>query len=86
MLHTSVPAYTQEKTIKLGFVPKKTKRNYNFTSNYIRTRRYTVPTEAGLSPFLELGSGVPQGGAEGPFLNLLVTLLLPCTIEQDCPP
>ena len=58
---------------------------YNFTSNYIRPRKYTVCTEAGLTPFLEPGSGVPQGRAEGPFLYLLVTLPLALTIELDCP-
>ena len=30
MLHTSVPTYRHEKTMKLGFVPKKTKRNIFF--------------------------------------------------------
>ena len=39
---------------------------YNFTSGYIRTRKYTVRTGAGLTPFLEPGSGVPQGGSRGP--------------------
>ena len=39
---------------------------YNFASGYIRTHRYTVRTGAGLTPFLEPGTGVPQGGAEGP--------------------
>ena len=58
---------------------------YNFTSGYIRTRKYTVRTGAGLTLFLEPGSGVPQGGAEGPFLYLLVTLPLALTIEQDYP-
>ena len=58
---------------------------YNFASGYIRTRKYMVRTGAGLSPFLEPGSGVPQGGAEGPFLYLLVTLPLALTIEQDYP-
>ena len=58
---------------------------YNFASGYIRTGKYTVRTGAGLTPFLEQGSGVPQGGAEGPFLYLLVTLSLALTMEQDYP-
>ena len=58
---------------------------YNFASDYIRTRKYTVGTGAGLTPFLEPGSGVPKGGAEGPFLYLLVTLPLALKIEQDYP-
>ena len=58
---------------------------YNFASGYIRTRKYTVRTGAGLTPFLEPGSRVPQGGAEGPFLYLLVTLPLALAIEQDYP-
>ena len=39
---------------------------YNFTSDYIRTRKYTVRTGAGLTPFLEPGSGVPQGDQRAP--------------------
>ena len=58
---------------------------YNFASGYIRTRGYTVRTGAGLTPFLEPGSGVPQGGAEGPFLYLLMTLPLALAIEEDYP-
>ena len=58
---------------------------YNFTSKYIRTRKYTFRTGAGLNPFLEPGSGIPQGGAEGPFLYLLVTLPLALTIELHYP-
>ena len=58
---------------------------YNFASGYIRTRKYRVRTGGGLTPFLEPGSGVPQGGAEGPFLYLLVTLPLALAIEHDYP-
>ena len=58
---------------------------YNFAYGYIHTRKYTVRTGAALTPFLEPGSGVPQGGAEGPFLYLLMTLPLALTIEQDYP-
>ena len=58
---------------------------YNFASGYIRTRKYTIRTGAGLTPFLEPGSGVPEGGAEGPLLYLLLTLPLALTIEQDYP-
>ena len=56
---------------------------YNFASGYIRTRKNTVRTGAGLTPFLEPGSGVPKVGAESPFLYLLVTLCLALKIEQD---
>ena len=52
---------------------------HNFTSNYIRTRKYTVRNGAGPTPFLE------QGGAQGPFLYLLGTLRLALTIERDYP-
>ena len=58
---------------------------YGFASDYIRTQKYTVRTGAGLTPFLEPGRGVPQGGAEGPFLYHLVTLSLALTIERDYP-
>ena len=58
---------------------------YNFASGCLCTRKYTVRTGAGLTPFLEPGSRVPQGGAEGPFLYLLVTLPLALTIKQDYP-
>ena len=58
---------------------------YNLASGYIRTCKYTVRTGPGLTPFLEPGSGVPQGGAEGPFLYLLVTLPQALTIQQHYP-
>ena len=58
---------------------------YNFTSDYIRTRKDTVRTRARVTHFLKPGIGVPQGGAEGPVLYFLVTLPLAITIEQDYP-
>ena len=58
---------------------------YNFASGCIRTPKYTVRTGAGLTRFLEPGSGVPGVGAEGPFLYLLVTLPLALTTEQNYP-
>ena len=58
---------------------------FNITPNYICTRRYTVRTGAGLTPLLEPGSGVPKGGAEGPFRYLLVPLPLTLTMERDYP-
>ena len=45
-------------------------------TGYIQTRLYAVITAAGLTPWTGTDSGVPQGGAEGPFLYLLVTLPL----------
>ena len=44
----------------------------NFTSNPIRTRKYTVRSGAGLGPFAEPGSRFPPGGADRPFLYLLM--------------
>ena len=45
----------------------------SFMTGYIQTRLYAVITAAGLTPWTGTDSGVPQGGAEGPFLYLLVT-------------
>ena len=39
---------------------------YSLTCKYIRTRKYTVRTRAGLSPCLWPGSRIPQEGAKGP--------------------
>ena len=47
-----------------------------FTTRYIQTRLYAVITAARLTPWTVTDRGVPQGGAEGPFLYLLVTLPL----------
>ena len=47
-----------------------------FMTGLIQTRLYDVITAAGLTPWTSTDSGVPQGGVEGPFLHLLVTLPL----------
>ena len=51
-------------------------RFLSFMTGYIQTRLYAVITAAGLTPWTGTDSGVPQGGAWGPFLYLLVTLPL----------
>ena len=43
-------------------------------SGYIQTGLYGVITAAGLTLWTGTNSGVPQGGADGPFPYLLVTL------------
>ena len=48
----------------------------SFMTGYTKTRLYTVITAAGLTPLTGTDSDVTQAGAEGPFLYLLVTLLL----------
>ena len=58
---------------------------YNFASGYIRTRKYTVRTGAGLTPFLKPGSVVPKRGGEGCFLYLLATLPLALAMDQEYP-
>ena len=45
-------------------------------TGYTQTGLYAVITAAGLSPWTGTDSGFPQGGAENPFLYLLVTLPL----------
>ena len=58
---------------------------YNFTSDYTRSSKDTVCTGAVLILILEPGSRVPEGGAQGPLLYLLVTLPLALRIEQEYP-
>ena len=48
----------------------------SFVTGYIQTRLHPVITAPGLTPWTGTDSGVPHGGAKGPFLYLLVTLRL----------
>ena len=47
-----------------------------FLQAYLATRMYAVKTDVGTPPWVRPTSGVSQGGAEGPFLFLLVNLPL----------
>ena len=44
-----------------------------FLQAYLTTRMYARKTDVGTTPWIQPASGVPQGGAEGPFLFPLVT-------------
>ena len=48
----------------------------SFMTRYIQIWLYAVITAAGLTPWTGTDSGVPNGGAQGPFFHLLVTLPL----------
>ena len=57
----------------------------SFMTGYIQTRLYAVIRAAGLSPWTGKDRGVPQGGAEGPFSYLLVTLPLAFELARVYP-
>ena len=56
-----------------------------FLEAYLATRMYAVKTDVSTTPWIHPTSGVPQGGAEGPFLFLLVTLPLAFYIRRTYP-
>ena len=49
----------------------------------MRSRRHTVATGKGCTEWVTPGSGVPQGGVEGPFLYLLAMLPLMSWIARE---
>ena len=57
----------------------------DFVETYLRSRRYTVATGKGCTEWVTPGSGVPQGGVEGPFLYLLAMLPLMSWIAREYP-
>ena len=56
-----------------------------FLQAYLATRMYAVKTNVGTTPWVHPASRVTQGGAEGPFLFLLVTLPLAFYIRRTYP-
>ena len=57
----------------------------DFVRKYLRTRRYTVAMRKGCTEWVTPGSGVPQGGVEGPFLYMLAMLPLMSWIAREYP-
>ena len=56
-----------------------------FLQAYLVTRMYAVKTDKGPTRWVHPASGVPQGGAEAPFLFLLNSLLLAFYIRRTYP-
>ena len=56
-----------------------------FLQAYLASPMYAIKTDVGTTPWVEPASGVPQRGAEGPFLFLLVTLPLVFYIRRTYP-
>ena len=56
-----------------------------FLQAYLATRMYAMKADVGTTPWVHPASGVPQGGAEGPFLFLFVTLPLAFYIRRTYP-
>ena len=57
----------------------------DFVGKYLRSRKYTVATGKGCTEGVTQGSGVPQGGVEGPFLYMLAMLPLMSWIAREYP-
>ena len=57
----------------------------SFMTGYIQTRLYAIITAASLTPWTGTDSGVPKGGAKGPFFYLLVTLSLTFELARVYP-
>ena len=55
----------------------------DLVEKYLRSRRNTVDTGKGCTEWVTPGRGVPQGGAEGPFLYLLAMLPLMSWIARE---
>ena len=58
---------------------------HGFLQVYLATPMYAVKTDVGTIPWVHSTTEVPQGGAEGPFLFLLVSLLLAFYIGRTYP-
>ena len=57
----------------------------DFVGKYLRTGRYTVAMGKGCTEWVTPGSGVPQGGMEGPLLYMLAMLPLMSWIVPEYP-